>query len=807
MTEDKGASQSRGGGLQRSWRILAGLTNRSDWLLLIGLFVTQGIVVWTVQQARWINPQPQLIVTLMVAMIVALVLAKSRLSPPAAHLLALATGVLVVFLQVILLFPDAGLAAKTADMVNNVRSWWRTLEFGEPSPGTVHIAIFFAYLAWIIGYFSAWNLIKKRSPWVAIALSTITILITLHYQGHDKYYLFILFLLAALSLLALVNFLKHNSQAVNYRQWRFGRRWVYWVSIALCIVLVTVFFSWNAPQLRISRVEAFARDNNPWREQLNLIWQDFFAPVPGTTPGLAHGGQYNLQFGGSLKLSDQVIFIVHTDQAQYWQTQVYDYYNTNGWKISPTQSINVPKGDINQTPPVSQNYDKFSYTIEPQVNTNVLLIPGQLVSGDLTITKKDLIPESFTINMIDSSGDKSLPPDIRALALRLRSLNLNRFRSERFISSWMPAGIKLVSVDRQNNLLRSITVSRTGSNVQDTVALSSLIPMVKQKTYQITADVPVEPTSDQLMAAGNGYPVNITDRYLQLPANFPSRVSDLATSLTSNLNNAYAKALAIQYYLSKIPYSLDIQAPPPGADGVEYFLFTQKSGYCVYFASAMAVMLRSVGVPARMVVGFAPGQYDKQEQRFLIRDRDYHAWTQVYFPDYGWVTFDPTPSASTDLAAGSSSGAGSNNPYDQYYYFDPGLYQPPAVGVTAPPPQQGSYVGYIISPIAVFILLMIFLAWFWLYRRPGSNSSLYPRMVVLASAAGLRPRSSQTVLEFADQLSQALPERAPDITSITSVYLDVRYGKRSLDSAYRSDLTEAWRRIRYTLLKRIFHKK
>jgi transglutaminase-like putative cysteine protease len=409
--------------------------------------------------------------------------------------------------------------------------------------------------------------------------------------------------------------------------------------------------------------------------------------------------------------------------------------------------------------------------------------------------------------MMDSSNDYLLPPDIRSLSVSLRQLTLNRFRNDRYIAAWIPAGLNVVSIQRENNVLKSITVSRATTDEEDTVSLSSLIAMQAQKPHQITVKLAETPTAEQLMAAGNNYPADITDRYLQLPADFPSQVSDLASSLTSNLNNAYAKALTIQYYLSKIPYSLDIQAPPPGADGVQYFLFTQKSGYCVYFASAMAVMLRSEGIPARMVVGFAPGQYDQEEQRFLIRDRDYHAWTEVYFPGYGWVTFDPTPSSGPDLAAGSSSGANSSDPFDPYYYLDPGYYQPPVTGGTAPAPQRESYAGYIAASVTAFILLIIFLAWFFVYRRPDSNSSLYPRMVVLASVAGLRPRSTQTPLEFAGQLSAALPEHALDIASITSVYMDVRYGKRPLDAAHRRDLTDAWNKIRGTLIKRLFHVK
>ena len=101
---------------------------------------------------------------------------------------------------------------------------------------------------------------------------------------------------------------------------------------------------------------------------------------------------------------------------------------------------------------------------------------------------------------------------------------------------------------------------------------------------------------------------------------------------------------------------------PDGADAVEDFLFTQQKGFCLHFASAMTVMLRSVGVPARLAVGYIPGDPGAEPGTYILRDKYYHAWTQVYFPGYGWIDFEPTPSGipgsqvqtSTPLVSSSS---------------------------------------------------------------------------------------------------------------------------------------------------------
>ena len=112
---------------------------------------------------------------------------------------------------------------------------------------------------------------------------------------------------------------------------------------------------------------------------------------------------------------------------------------------------------------------------------------------------------------------------------------------------------------------------------------------------------------ERLRSAGRAYPRWVTDRYLQLPEDFPRSVEALAQQIVRGQRNAYDRAIAIEHYLAALPYRQQVVPPPPGRDGVEYFLFEQRVGYCQYFSSAMITMLRSLGVPARQVIGFAPG--------------------------------------------------------------------------------------------------------------------------------------------------------------------------------------------------------
>jgi hypothetical protein len=128
-----------------------------------------------------------------------------------------------------------------------------------------------------------------------------------------------------------------------------------------------------------------------------------------------------------------------------------------------------------------------------------------------------------------------------------------------------------------------------------------------------------------------------------LPHTIDPRVSELARTLTASAANNYDRAAAIQAYLrNNFQYTLDPPAIEP-EDPVGSFLFRSKSGYCEYFAAAMAVMLRTVNVPSRLANGFQTGTYNRIGKDFVVRARDAHSWVEVYFTGYGWIPFDPTP--------------------------------------------------------------------------------------------------------------------------------------------------------------------
>jgi protein-glutamine gamma-glutamyltransferase len=157
--------------------------------------------------------------------------------------------------------------------------------------------------------------------------------------------------------------------------------------------------------------------------------------------------------------------------------------------------------------------------------------------------------------------------------------------------------------------------------------------------------LPSENTA-KLRAAPKEYPEEITETYLQLPPDLDPRIAQFAKEITGGAQTPFDKAFRIENYLrSKFTYTLNLTGKP-GNDPLAHFLFETRAGHCEYFASAMAIMLRTLGIPSREVNGFLPGEYNDLGGDYIVRASDAHSWVEVYFPGLGWQVFDPTPAGS-----------------------------------------------------------------------------------------------------------------------------------------------------------------
>ncbi len=258
-------------------------------------------------------------------------------------------------------------------------------------------------------------------------------------------------------------------------------------------------------------------------------------------------------------------------------------------------------------------------------------------------------------------------------------------------------------------------IIRNKDGTVDLGSLTAIRGIQSDENYTIKSALSTV-TVQQLRDAGTNYPQWVKDRYLQLPSTITKRTKDLAKEKIGNFTDPYDMANAITIYLrTNIKYSQVISPPPNGQDPVDWFLFDYQQGFCNYYASAEVIMLRSLGIPARMAVGYAEGELQpakKQENsgsanlnngmdEYIIRQRDAHAWPEVYFPGIGWVEFEPTSSqAALQRPTGGTS--------DQQNPNQPAKPKPSSPSTAESTDSQGS--AGILSPNSLKMVIIYLVA-------------------------------------------------------------------------------------------------
>ena len=201
----------------------------------------------------------------------------------------------------------------------------------------------------------------------------------------------------------------------------------------------------------------------------------------------------------------------------------------------------------------------------------------------------------------------------------------------------------------------AVKVVATSSLVQraDGTLGTSDIPFGAGATYQVTSRRPVLTEARLRAVDGGATPSEVAIRYASPPVT-TDRVTAAALKATAGAGTTYDKILALENWMGqRTEYSLDAPLSPKGVDVVDNFLFDTRLGWCEQVASSLVVLARANGIPARLATGFVPDERDPVTGRYVVRARDAHAWTEVWFPELGWVPFDPT--ADVPLAGKSQT--------------------------------------------------------------------------------------------------------------------------------------------------------
>lgn len=404
----------------------------------------------------------------------------------------------------------------------------------------------------------------------------------------------------------------------------------------------------------------------------------------------------------------------------------------------------------------------------------------------------------------------------------LRSTDQDRIELDQRVTVLAPRGSYLVGAAEPFRFDRPVSAEAypdlPGSGI-DLIAVLSTTPIEPGMQYSV-ASLVSDASTAELRTANQVYPPGVRQRYLSLPP-IPERVYQLAVQLTAPEQNPYDKAVAVESYLRSIPYSLDLPPPPPNRDAVDYFLFDAKTGYCDYFASAMAVMLRSVGIPARVVSGYATG--DRQDDgSYLVRDSNSHSWTEVYLPPYGWISFEPSGSWPRFERGSGQQSATTPTPrvrprpvpnaaqsQDRATSTPTPTPTPPSRATNLPASRPTAH-GVDLQPILPLLYLLGLLAlcvlvvWF-LWERglrglpPAAKA--YAKMVRLASWLGFSPFPAETPHEYGHALSGQIPEVRSSVQRIAAEYARYRFGPPRAEQG--NGILRLWRFVRNALVRRI----
>jgi transglutaminase-like putative cysteine protease len=338
-------------------------------------------------------------------------------------------------------------------------------------------------------------------------------------------------------------------------------------------------------------------------------------------------------------------------------------------------------------------------------------------------------------------------------------------------------------------------------------------PIQAGESYTVDASYSVA-SEDQLRAAGTNYPAEVTALTHRVGSSGSTRVdprvSQLATQVVGAATNPYDQAKAIEGYLrANLKYQLQVDPPPRGTDPVSFFLFQSRIGYCEYFASSMGEMVRSLGIPVRLVNGYGPGSQNSDrelnvafqqstEPPRLIHAADAHTWVEVFFPSYGWVPFEPTPDPAYPAL-------GRGVPLAQ-----PVAEANPAPAAPAPAEASQAAGGRaLLGPgiavgALVMIVIVLLLAGRAVARGPGSLDSVRPawrRLGWVGARLGVPRRDTDTPLEFSRRLADALPALGSEIDELGRAYSRDCYRQGGLDPEDLGRADRAWRRLRPAIIR------
>jgi hypothetical protein len=484
------------------------------------------------------------------------------------------------------LFLDA--APEWSDKLNNLyaRLYYSIFDFfhNKPVQDPLLFLTVMALFFWLIGILAGYQMTRHGKPWGALVVSGLGMLIidfyTPYTANRNEYSAVFVFL--ALFLIARIYFMRSR------REWAEKGATVdpeigFDLGRTVAVSgLVLVLAAWNVPIL----VEALTPGTD-FQRSLAQQWETWRDKLQNAVAGLTSPVVATSDFfGNSMALGaggtrdEEVVFTMQVNGIRPKDVRFY-------WK--------------------ARSYDTYNGSWSGSINTST------------TVGRSE-----WPFLYPNWAGRKIVDLTFMASANGIRNFYVPSFP---------------LTIDHGADVIGSVT--RNGT--LDLVGVLADPSLKRGETIRVRAWV-TSPSVNQLQSALDKPGADMST-YLQLPPGFSLRIQNLARLITANLRTNYEKTKAITTWLrNNITYQETVTTPPEGIDPIEWFLFETKKGFCNYYASAEVLMLRSLGIPARLAVGYAEGELEETTDIYTIKRRDSHAWPEVYFEGFGWVEFEPTAS-------------------------------------------------------------------------------------------------------------------------------------------------------------------
>jgi transglutaminase-like putative cysteine protease len=742
---------------------------REGWLALALLIVMLLSLGWSVQRTGWIDETEFLVPIALYAVCLGAILGLTRLSVVlVVPISALVGAGLLLWAVGGEYFPRASQAGRILLLRDETFDWLVSLLDRGFAAQFVPYALGFGIVMWVTAFMAGYAVYRHHRVLDAILLVGAALIGNMSATIADLFGYLVLFMLAALLLWL-------RAALIGKEEGWQRRRVNENAEVPAAIMRSGVLFIAGSIALAwvLTSVAVAAPLTAVWNN-LDGLWRDARNQLDAVFGGLSNpearisGATFGNGFSidGSFVSSESPVLTIAAPRNFYLRTATYDRYTGSGFVRSSAEERRVPAGE--------------------------LLFPDYTPEQPLIADAFDL--ETVSIVHLKSTGGAIFTPGY-------------------------PVQVSVPSV-----------VLETGGE-PFIGGLESASSVPAGTGYVVTALVS-RATQAQLGSAGQDYPPEIVERYLDLPAGVTTRTRDLALQIVDGAETPFEMAERLADFLrtsDEFRYETTATTPDdPNADIVDFFLFDPEGriGYCEYYATTMAVMARTLGLPSRVAVGYAPGEPqstvgpDRESNVYLVRDGNAHAWAEVYFPGYGWERFEATKTIApvTRLAGNAPSGPNGSpgavptfpprlDPDDRGNISELESFAPAPEGFgpndAGPPPETRG--GNLILIVGIVAALLLFAA--WRLRRvrrrlrflaPGERQ--WVRLALAADRAGVSQRPNETIYEYASWLEEQIPQHRPAIRTIADGKVWQSYSGRSISGQALARIEAAWKRLQLPML-------